>query len=593
MRADYNKYNSIKSDFPLLLLDWDVFEAVLKTVGSRAAESGGAIGGSGDSNKVSRYHFDESSQNSGVTYSPDYRLLNQLFKSEWNPKDIRLRGFIHSHPGLMGRPSYGDEMYAEQILNAINDLDCLWLPIINTIPDTGFFRLTPWVAFREDRGVSIKKGVVQIVNAPAESSLTICGINVLQSIQSGVPLNEIIVGTQKTESSTIKFSMLDHRKTVDDDVLAGKSAKQFETTNGKVEEKKLYNVPNTFNRVEKAYDLILMRNARIIAVGAGGAAGWLEDLARAGVGQFVLIDPDEVSETNLATQQTYRKDIGRSKVDCIAERIRDINPTTRIVAIQKSLDDISDEQMRQLTADPIDGIEAQRTIICGLTDSFFAQMRVNRLALNLGLPSLCAQVYKEGRSAEITFTFPGVTPACHRCILSSRYRYYLEQGHENDITSHGTPIFATTRLNAIKGYIALALIHHGSKHPRWGSMLSMIGKRNLLQLRMDPDLAGTLGMGVFDKVFEGSDRERLFFDEVVWLPQDQECPETGYEPCPDCGGTGDLRNVVGKFNDTRIAPDAAVLIKKSNFGSKFSERNLVNAAIVLAINTCKIFGGVR
>ena len=37
MRADYNKYNSIKSDFPLLLLDWDVFEAVVKTVGYRGS----------------------------------------------------------------------------------------------------------------------------------------------------------------------------------------------------------------------------------------------------------------------------------------------------------------------------------------------------------------------------------------------------------------------------------------------------------------------------------------------------------------------------------------------------------------------------
>ena len=87
-------------------------------------------------------------------------------------------------------------------------------------------------------------------------------------------------------------------------------------------------------------------------------------------------------------------------------------------------------------------------------------------------------------------------------------------------------------------------------------MLTRIGKRNLVQLRMDPDFAGTLGIKVFDRVFEGADQDRLFFDEAVWLPQDQECPETGYEPCPDCGGTGDLRYAVGKFNDTKLQPEA-------------------------------------
>lgn len=271
-----------------------------------------------------------------------------------------------------------------------------------------------------------------------------------------------------------------------------------------------------------------------------------------------MVDPDVVTETNLATQQTYRRDIGRPKVDCIAERIRDINPMAKTIALQKSLDDISDEEIRRLALDPIDGREAGRTVICGLTDAFFAQARVNKIALQLGLPSLCAQVYMEGRGAEITFTYPGVTPACHRCILSSRYPYFLEQRQKNDVASHGTPIFSTTRLNAIKGFVMLALLHHGSEHPRWGNMLSRIGNRNLIQIRMDPDFAETMTMSVFDRVFEKADKERLFFDEVVWLSQEQECPDAGYAACPDCGGTGDLRDAIGKFEDTKLTPQVSM-----------------------------------
>ena len=51
-----------------------------------------------------------------------------------------------------------------------------------------------------------------------------------------------------------------------------------------------------------------------------------------------------------------------------------------------------------------------RTLLCGCTDAFFAQAHVNRVGLHFGVPTLCAQVYAEGRGAEITFTFPASRP---------------------------------------------------------------------------------------------------------------------------------------------------------------------------------------
>lgn len=306
-----------------------------------------------------------------------------------------------------------------------------------------------------------------------------------------------------------------------------------------------------FTRVRGAYDLERMAAARVIYVGAGGAASFIEELARAGVREHILIDPDTVSEENLATQQTYRRDIGRPKVDCIAERIQDINPGAIVTSYPLLLDDLDDAAFDRIINGPhSDGQRPAITLLCGLTDNFYAQARVNRLALQFGVPSLCAQVYQEGRGAEVTFTYPGVTPACHRCILSSRYDAFLRQGYQNTVTSDGTPIFATTRLNAIKGFVALAVLHHNTDHPRWGRMLSRIGKRNLLQIRMDPELP----IPTFQRVFEGAEQASILFDETLWRPQEQEGLDTGYPPCPDCDGIGDLRKVMGKFHDTRIMP---------------------------------------
>lgn len=525
MRQQHKKTDKIKTKKPVLILHADVLLQILNTVGNFPAETGGAMGGNDGGREITHFHFDKKSNNSGVTYSPDHKTLNNLFQEQWNPAGIRLHGFIHSHPGLMNRPSLGDEIYAEKILKAIKDLDRLWLPIINTVPGKGLFKMTPWTVTLTDKGVRVVRGKIKVIQPPIQSSLTPAIESPIEGVEYDTLLDEIVI-RKKSHTDQVGHIPIDPMLEV--------------------------NLGATFNRVQDAYDLNLMRNSRIIAIGAGGAASWLEDLARTGLGQFVLIDPDVVSETNLATQQTYRRDIGRPKVDCIAERIHDINPNAKIIAIQKSLDDLQDKEMHQLALDVIHGAETKRTLICGLTDSFFAQARVNRLGLQLELPTLCAQVYKEGRGAEITFTYPGVTPACHRCILSSRYRHFLEKGLSNDVTSHGTPIFSTARLNALKGFIALAIFHHGSQHPRWGTMLSRIGKRNLIQIRLDPDFSATVGIGIFDKVFKKADHRRIFFDEVIWLPQDQEGLETGYAPCPDCGGTGDLRDAFGKFEDTKI-----------------------------------------
>lgn len=125
-------------------------------------------------------------------------------------------------------------------------------------------------------------------------------------------------------------------------------------------------------------------------------------------------------------------------------------------------------------------------------------------------------------------------------------RAYLEDGFTNDVTSDGTPYYATARLNAVKQFVAMALLHHGSPHPRWGGMLTRIGHRNLVQLRLEPDFT----LPGIETALSGSDRRRLFCDEPVWLPQEPPDATDG-QLCSDCGGQGDLRAPEGTFADTR------------------------------------------
>lgn len=501
--------SDIGKNLPGLTITESVLREIYLTIGSRPAESGGPIGGSRASGVVTHFHFDRSAAQTGSTYSPDYQLLNQLFADDWNPNGINLLGFVHSHPPGFRQPSGGDLDYAKRILEAVPELHGLYLPIVITEPDTGCFEIFPFVALRDGKSVRAERMALQIVRDEQHSE--VIGYEEFQQKLPPIP------ATQKQAERKPQYSQL-----------------------------------AVFERVRNAYDLDYLSYCRVIIIGAGGAAAFAEDMTRAGVGEIVLIDGDTVSETNLATQQTYRRDIGRPKVECIAERLFEINEQALIVSLPRWLDSFDDAELAGLIAGEIEGRKPVRTLVCGLTDSFEAQARINRLALQFGVPSLCAQVYEEGRGAEITFTYPGLTPACHRCILSSRYKAFLEQGYQNAVTSDGTPIFATTRLNAIKGFIALAILHHGTEHPRWGSLLKRLGNQNLVQIRMDPDFAETLGFTIFDRVFKGADTSRLFFDETIWLPMDAESVKNNYDyNCPDCGGTGDLGKAIGSFSDTR------------------------------------------
>lgn len=75
-----------------------------------------------------------------------------------------------------------------------------------------------------------------------------------------------------------------------------------------------------------------LRQARVAVFGIGGVGGYaVEALARSGVGALDLIDDDTVSLTNLNRQIiALHSTVGRPKVEVAAERVRAIDPETRV-----------------------------------------------------------------------------------------------------------------------------------------------------------------------------------------------------------------------------------------------------------------------
>lgn len=88
-------------------------------------------------------------------------------------------------------------------------------------------------------------------------------------------------------------------------------------------------------RLVGAEGLQRLRAAHVCVVGIGGVGSWtVEALARSGIGALTLIDLDEVCVTNVNRQlHALDSTVGRAKVDVMAERVRLINPESRVTPV--------------------------------------------------------------------------------------------------------------------------------------------------------------------------------------------------------------------------------------------------------------------
>ena len=75
-----------------------------------------------------------------------------------------------------------------------------------------------------------------------------------------------------------------------------------------------------------------LQNSKVAVFGIGGVGSYVvEGLARAGIGNFILVDSDDVSISNLNRQIiATTKTIGKPKVEVAKDRILEINPNANV-----------------------------------------------------------------------------------------------------------------------------------------------------------------------------------------------------------------------------------------------------------------------
>ncbi len=142
---------------------------------------------------------------------------------------------------------------------------------------------------------------------------------------------------------------------------------------------------NQFSRTELLIGkqgLEKLHNAKIAIFGIGGVGSFVvEGLVRAGVQNFVLVDNDKISLTNLNRQLiATQKTIGKDKVEVAKERILDINPKAKVEVFKEFFLPNSNTNI----------ITKELTYVVDCIDTVMAKIEIVMQCKNLKIPIISA-----------------------------------------------------------------------------------------------------------------------------------------------------------------------------------------------------------
>ncbi len=137
-------------------------------------------------------------------------------------------------------------------------------------------------------------------------------------------------------------------------------------------EETAYRTHRRFDRAARLFTepgLHALMGARVLVIGMGGVGSFaVEALARSAVGNLALIDFDDICVTNQNRQlHALKGEIGRRKVDVMAERVRRIHPTGTVAAVAEFYSADNSEELLSgeidFVVDAIDNIKSKVHLI--------------------------------------------------------------------------------------------------------------------------------------------------------------------------------------------------------------------------------------
>ena len=144
----------------------------------------------------------------------------------------------------------------------------------------------------------------------------------------------------------------------------------------------------------------------VVGTGSLGSSA-AEALSAYALRRLALVDPDRLRSHNFARHRTTRDQIGRMKVNAVADMLTERDPALTVERFP--LDVIED-------ADVMRPLFARSACILVGSDGIASRRAANHLACRAGVPAVLACVLEDGRIGEVIRVRPGVTA----CLLCAR-----------------------------------------------------------------------------------------------------------------------------------------------------------------------------
>ncbi len=161
----------------------------------------------------------------------------------------------------------------------------------------------------------------------------------------------------------------------------------------------------SWDRVERLLGqdvLALLRTKTVGIVGLGSGGGFVAtSLAMSGVGKFILIDNDALEAHNVVRHVADRRDIGRPKVDAVADLIRQRNPDARVRTVMGRIED------------HLDLLPEMDIVVAGV-DGENPKYVINQACIEHRRTAVYAGVYERGEGGDVCIIHPGMGP-CYAC----------------------------------------------------------------------------------------------------------------------------------------------------------------------------------
>ena len=170
-------------------------------------------------------------------------------------------------------------------------------------------------------------------------------------------------------------------------------------------------VQNIFSRNTGILETGVLQNKCAFILGCGSVGSLVAlELARAGIGKYVLVDNDILEYHNLCRHQCSIVEVGQYKVDALKHRILEINPAAEIEAIVSTV-----EMLDKPVFDSF--CKKDQTVLIGCADNRSADVYANSISVMYGIPFLSIGFWERAFAGEIFYYLPSKGMPCYKCAL--------------------------------------------------------------------------------------------------------------------------------------------------------------------------------